>query len=42
MKEITVVIPAYKAKETIKKTLASIAIQTISDAVEVIISADYP
>ena len=42
LKEITVVIPAYKAHKTIKKTLASIALQTISDAVEVIIASDHP
>ena len=40
MKEITVVIPAFRAHKTIKKTLASIAVQTISDRVEVIISCD--
>ena len=42
LKEITVVIPAYKAEKTIKKTLESIAFQTISDSLEVIISCDYP
>lgn len=42
MKELTVVIPAYKAHKTIKKTLASIAIQTIADKVEVIIASDFP
>ena len=42
MKELTVVIPAYKAEKTIKKTLDSIDIQTISDKVEVIISCDNP
>ena len=41
-KELTVVIPAYKAQKTIKKTLASIAIQTVADTVEVIISSDHP
>ena len=40
MKEITVVIPAFRAHKTIKKTLASIDVQTISDRVEVIISCD--
>ena len=34
------VIPAFRAHKTIKKTLASIAVQTISDRVEVIISCD--
>lgn len=42
MKEITVVIPAYKAAKTIKKTLDSIEVQTVSDRVEVIISCDDP
>ena len=41
-KDITVVIPAYKADKTIKKTLDSIDIQTISDKVEVIIACDNP
>lgn len=42
MKDITVVIPAFKAHKTITKTLQSIASQTISDSLEVIISADNP
>lgn len=42
MKELAVVIPAYKADKTIKKTLASISTQTISDKIEVIISCDDP
>ncbi len=42
MKEITIVIPAYKAEKTIKKTLESIAFQTISDQIEVVIAIDNP
>ena len=42
LKEITVVIPAFRAHKTIKKTLASIAVQTISDSIEVIIADDDP
>lgn len=42
LKEITVVIPAYKAHKTIKKTLESIAFQTIADNLEVIVSCDNP
>jgi len=41
-KEITVVIPAYKAEKTIKKTLESIAGQTIADKLEVIVACDNP
>lgn len=41
-KDITVVIPAYKAEKTIKKTLNSIAFQTISNQLEVIIAIDNP
>lgn len=41
LKEITVVIPAYKAEKTIKKTLESIAFQTIADTLEVIIACDH-
>lgn len=41
-KDITIVIPAYKAEKTIKKTLDSIAFQTISDQLEVIIAVDNP
>lgn len=41
-KDITVVIPAYKAQKTIKKTLESIALQTISGGLEVIIATDCP
>ena len=42
LKEITIVIPAYKAEKTIKKTLESIAFQTISDQIEVVIAIDNP
>lgn len=42
MKEISIVIPAYKAEETIKKTIASISIQTIVDKIEIIVSSDDP
>lgn len=41
-KEITVVIPAYKAEKTIKKTLESIAGQTIADKLEVVVACDNP
>lgn len=40
MKRLTVVIPAYHAEKTIKKTLSSIAVQTMSEDVEVIIAND--
>lgn len=42
IKDITVVIPAFKAHATVKKTLDSIAMQTIADQLEVIISCDNP
>ncbi len=42
MKNITVVIPAFKAEKTLEKTLSSINIQTISAQVEVIVSCDNP
>ena len=42
MKDITIVIPAYKADKTIRKTLSSIAIQSVSDRLEVIIASDSP
>lgn len=40
MPKISVVIPCYKAKETIAKTLHSIAMQSIADDIEVIIVND--
>lgn len=40
MNKLSVIIPCYKARETIAKTLHSIAMQTISDSVEVIIVND--
>lgn len=40
MPKISVVIPCYKARETIAKTLHSIAMQSIADDVEVIIVND--
>lgn len=40
MNKLSVIIPCYKARETIAKTLHSIAMQTISDNVEVIIVND--
>lgn len=42
MKDITVVIPAFKAGTTLEKTLSSINIQTISKQLEVIIACDNP
>lgn len=39
-KKLTVVIPAYKAEKTIKKTLSSIAVQTMAEETEIIISND--
>ena len=44
MKEtlVAVGIPAYKAQGTIFKTLASIAIQSISDKIKVYIAKDCP
>ena len=42
MKDITIVIPAFKADKTIEKTLSSINTQTISKQLEVIISCDDP
>ena len=42
MKDITVVIPAYKAEKHIADCLASIQIQTIKDNISVIISMDNP
>lgn len=40
MKKIDVIIPAYKAQNTITKTVASIAIQSISDKISVTIVND--
>ena len=40
MPKVSVIIPCYKAKETIAKTLHSIAMQTISEEIEVIIVND--
>ena len=40
MNKVSVVIPCYKAQETIRKTLASIAMQTIADELEVIVAND--
>ena len=42
MKNVTVGIPAYKAKDHICDCLSSIQIQTVKDDVEVIIASDYP
>lgn len=42
MKDITIVIPAFKAEKTIEKTLSSINTQTIRDQLEVIIACDDP
>lgn len=40
MKEIAVIIPTYKAHETIERTLQSIAIQSLRDKIKVYISVD--
>ncbi len=40
MSKVTVVIPTYKVKDTISKTLHSIAMQTFVDEIEVIIAND--
>jgi len=40
MNKVSVVIPCYKAQETIRKTLASIAMQTIADELEVVVAND--
>lgn len=40
MPKVSVIIPCYKAKETIAKTLHSIAMQTIAEEIEVIIVND--
>lgn len=40
MKEIAIIIPTYKAHETIERTLQSIAIQTLKDKAKVYISVD--
>jgi glycosyltransferase involved in cell wall biosynthesis len=37
---INIIIPAYNAHETIEKTIASIAVQTISDQIEIILVDD--
>lgn len=42
MKEVSIIIPAYKAEKTIRKTVASISTQTVSDKVEVIVCSDNP
>lgn len=41
-KDLTVVIPAYKAEGHICDCLASILVQTVKDRVSVIISSDNP
>ena len=40
MSKVTVVIPTYKVRDTIAKTLHSIAMQTFADEIEVIIAND--
>lgn len=42
MKEISIIIPAYKAEKTIKRTIESIAVQTIIEKIEIIVSSDDP
>lgn len=40
MLKVTVIIPTYKVRDTISKTLHSIAMQSISDEIEVVIAND--